>query len=212
MFGYVYLTTNTVNGKRYIGRHKASEFEGTKYLGSGKILELAIRKYGEDKFTVEMICECHSDEELNKMEEYYIQKYNAQQDPDFYNIRRGGCRGPGGPMFRGHKHTLTTKMKMSQSRIGSKNSNYGNRWHQSEELKEKHRKISSGSGNGMWGKKHSEHTKKLIGAKNSEQLKGRKLISKNGVRKFVHPEEVPTYLENGWQMSAPDWHRKRDKI
>lgn len=209
MFGYVYLTTNTVNGKQYIGRHKATEFEGTKYLGSGKILYLAIKKYGEDKFKVEMLCECNSDEELNKMEEYYIEKYNAQSDPNFYNIRRGGSRGPGGPMFKGHKHTTETKQKMSAERSGSKNANYGNHWKQSDELKALHRKLSSGSGNGMWGKKHTEEAKRLIGTKNSEKLKGRKLISKNGIRKFVHPEELQTYISDGWQMSAPDWHRKR---
>lgn len=105
MFGYVYMTTNTVNGKKYIGRHKATEFEGTKYLGSGKILYQAIDKYGEENFVVEMLCSCDSDEELNRMEDYYIQKYNAQNDSNFYNIRRGGSRGPGGPMFKGHKHT-----------------------------------------------------------------------------------------------------------
>lgn len=55
----------------------------------------------------------------------------------------------------------------------------------------------------------SEKAKQLIGAKNREKLKGRKLISKDGVRKFVHPEELPEYLNNGWNMSATDWHRKR---
>ena len=46
MFGYIYMTINTVNGKKYIGQHKSSEFEGNKYLDSGKILKQAIEKYG----------------------------------------------------------------------------------------------------------------------------------------------------------------------
>lgn len=209
MFGYIYITTNKINGKQYIGQHKASKFEGNKYLGSGKILHLAIEKYGKENFEVQLICECTSKEELNAKEEYYIEKYNAQTDPKFYNIRRGGERGPGGPMFKGHKHTDETKQKMSNNRKGSGNSNYGNHWHQSDELRALHSKLSSGEGNGMWGKKHSEKAKQLIGAKNREKLKGRKLISKDGVRKFVHPEELPEYLNNGWNMSATDWHRKR---
>jgi group I intron endonuclease len=192
------MTTNTVNGKKYIGRHKATEFEGTKYLGSGKILYQAIDKYGEENFVVEMLCSCDSDEELNRMEDYYIQKYNAQNDSNFYNIRRGGSRGPGGPMFKGHKHTEKTKQLMRESRKGSKNANYGNRWHQSDELKELHRKISSGSGNGMYGKHHSDETKRLIGMKNSIQRKGRKLVSCANDKKFVHPEDIQSYLDKGW--------------
>ena len=211
MFGYIYITTNTVNGKKYIGQHKASEFKGNEYLGSGKILKQAIEKYGEDKFIVEMLHSCESREELNEMEEYYIQKYNAQKSSMFYNIRRGGERGPGGPMFKGHKHSDETRQRMSDNRKGANNSNYGNRWHQSDELKRKHSQISSGEGNGMWNKHHSDSTKQLIGAKNSAHLKGRKWISKDGKRKFVHPEELENYLNSGWvegYAQAPTPKRK----
>ena len=200
MFGYIYITTNKLSGKQYIGQHKASKFEGNKYLGSGKALRLAIEKYGAENFEVQMICECNSREELNLKEEYYIEQYDAQNSPNFYNIRRGGERGPGGPMFKGHKHTEETKRKMSANRTGTGNSNYGNHWHQSDELKALHSKISSGEGNGMWGKKHSDETKRLIGAKNSAHLKGRKWISKDGKRKFIHPEELPKYLNKGWVL------------
>ena len=208
MFGYIYITTNLVNGKKYIGQHKATEFEGNKYLGSGKALKLAIEKYGEDNFKVDMICECKSRQELNDKEEYYIQKYDAQTNPMFYNIRRGGERGPGGPMFQGHKHSTETKQKMSESRSGNKNSNYGNRWHQSDELKALHSKLSSGENNGMYGKKHSDKTKQLIGAKNSAHLKGRRWISKNGERKFVHSEELNSYLNDGGVMGYKSASKK----
>ena len=117
------MTTNKVNGKKYIGQHKANTFKGMQYLGSGKILRLAIEKYGADNFEVQMICECASKEELDEKEEYYIQYYNAQTDEMFYNIRRGGDRGPGGPMFKGHKHTEDTKIKMSMNRQGVNNAN-----------------------------------------------------------------------------------------
>ena len=43
----IYKTTNLVNGKIYIGKDK---YNNPKYLGSGKILKLAINKYGKGNF------------------------------------------------------------------------------------------------------------------------------------------------------------------
>lgn len=54
MYGYIYLTTNRVNGKKYIGRHKASTFDST-YYGSGKIITQAILKEGIENFTCEIL-------------------------------------------------------------------------------------------------------------------------------------------------------------
>ena len=132
MYGYVYLTTNTVNNKKYIGRCKSSIFKGTDYLGSGLILTEAVKKYGKENFIVEMIDTAESDVELNQKEEYYIDLYNAVKDSNYYNLRRGGSRGPGGPMFKNHKHSAKTRQKMSEARKGKNNSNYGNRWTASE--------------------------------------------------------------------------------
>lgn len=42
-YGFIYITTNLINGKKYIGQKKG--YNDT-YLGSGKILKLAIKKYG----------------------------------------------------------------------------------------------------------------------------------------------------------------------
>lgn len=40
MYGYIYKTTNLINGKIYIGQHKANKFLGQSYLGSGKRFKL----------------------------------------------------------------------------------------------------------------------------------------------------------------------------
>jgi hypothetical protein len=45
----VYLTTNTVNGKQYVGDHTTMNLKDN-YLGSGQALEQAIRKYGRGAF------------------------------------------------------------------------------------------------------------------------------------------------------------------
>ena len=43
MYGYIYLTINLINNKKYIGQHRANEFT-SKYKGSGKILTKAFKK------------------------------------------------------------------------------------------------------------------------------------------------------------------------
>lgn len=54
MIGYVYLTTNLINGKKYIGMHKKDYFDEN-YKGSGKILWYAINKYGWENFKTEVL-------------------------------------------------------------------------------------------------------------------------------------------------------------
>lgn len=63
MYGYIYLTENLINGKKYIGQHRCTEFD-TKYYGSGVLLSKAIQKYGKEHFKVTVLCECFSEEEL----------------------------------------------------------------------------------------------------------------------------------------------------
>ncbi len=48
MFGYVYETTNLVDGKKYIGRCKSEIFLGEKYLGSGTNNPMYGRHHSEE--------------------------------------------------------------------------------------------------------------------------------------------------------------------
>ena len=91
MYGYIYLTTNTVNNKKYIGQH-VGEFT-TEYLGSGKVLKQALVKYGKENFTVIMLDTANSKEELDNLEKKYIEEYNALYEDSFYNIHEGGTGG-----------------------------------------------------------------------------------------------------------------------
>lgn len=54
MFGYIYETTNLINGKKYIGKHISSIFD-VNYLGSGTHLKNVINKYGKENFEVRLI-------------------------------------------------------------------------------------------------------------------------------------------------------------
>ena len=118
MYGYIYLTTNTVNNKKYIGQH-LGEFT-TEYLGSGKILKQAIDKYGKENFTVILLDIANSKEELDNLEKKYIEEYNALYEDNFYNIHEGGTGGntKQGYSFDEYKKYIS---KESKSHKGIKN-------------------------------------------------------------------------------------------
>lgn len=59
MIGYVYLTTNLINGRKYIGMHKKTYFDEN-YKGSGKILRQAFDKYGWENFKCEVLEWCET--------------------------------------------------------------------------------------------------------------------------------------------------------
>lgn len=65
MYGYIYKTTNLINNKIYIGKHKSNLFD-INYYGSGKIIRRALNKYGKDSFKLELLEECGSLEELSE--------------------------------------------------------------------------------------------------------------------------------------------------
>lgn len=108
-YGFIYLTTNKINGKRYIGQRYYDEKEKWKeYLGSGNLLRDAIKKYGRNNFTVEILENCKTKEALNKREKYWIKKYNAIIDRSFYNIATGGT---GGNVIAGYSEERRNELK-----------------------------------------------------------------------------------------------------
>lgn len=124
MYGYIYLTTNLINGKKYIGQHKASKFEPDKYIGSGVWFKKAVLKYGKENFKCELIQECSSFDELNKQEEYWIKYFNAVESELFYNIDAGSCVAPKTDLFKQHLKEAWTderKQKLSERVSGDKN-------------------------------------------------------------------------------------------
>lgn len=88
MFGYIYITTNKVNSKIYIGQHKSLNHDEN-YLGSGTILKQAIKKYGEKNFSNKVLLECDNKEELDTAERYFIKHYK-ELGYQMYNIAEGG--------------------------------------------------------------------------------------------------------------------------
>lgn len=119
MYGYIYKTTNLINGKLYVGQHRSEVFD-TKYLGSGKIIRQALNKYGKENFKCEILEWCASLEELNAREKFWIAEFDAVHSEDFYNIAEGGggcvLFGENNPMYgKENKHTQEEKDKISHT-------------------------------------------------------------------------------------------------
>lgn len=85
----IYKTTNLINGRIYIGQDSNNN---PGYLGSGKILKLALKKYGIENFKKEILESCTSKEELDEREKYWIEKFGTKKRK-LYNITPGGSGG-----------------------------------------------------------------------------------------------------------------------
>lgn len=92
----IYLITNTINGKKYVGQTSRSikwRWGQHKYQvskGSSLPFHRAIRKHGPDMFTVEQIDKCDSQEEANLSESKHILFHKSNVYGIGYNCDEGG--------------------------------------------------------------------------------------------------------------------------
>ena len=194
MYGYIYETTNLINGKKYIGQHRASKFDNS-YHGSGKLLIKAFKKYGIKNFKTIMLEECKNEKELNDKEIYYISKFKASISDNYYNVSIGGENW----MTLVH-HTNEAKRKISESGKGrivseetrKKISDAGKKRFQNPEER---RKISETQKRTRKGEIHSKEWNRHV----SEALKGKIWICNKDESKYIYPSDLDSYLQQGWQ-------------
>jgi hypothetical protein len=88
MYHTLYKTTNSINGKIYIGVH-TTENLNDKYIGSGIGISRAIDKYGHEAFSKEILMLCESQEEAYSIEKILVCG-NFIKRKDVYNTKVGG--------------------------------------------------------------------------------------------------------------------------
>lgn len=151
MIGFVYEWTNLVNGKRYIGAHIGQPDDG--YIGSGSAFRAAIRKHGLASFQRSILHEeFGSEENVWRAEAEIVDARQAVESRDYYNLRGGGLNGRIGAEARekmrvaalGRINSPEARAKMSAAHRG--------------------RRLSPEVLAGRFGRKHSEATKRAIGA------------------------------------------------
>lgn len=139
MYGYIYKTTNKLNGKIYIGQKKSKTFVPT-YYGSGTIINRALKKYGKENFKVEIVEWCKNREELCEREIHHIAKEKSLYGFGFgYNITPGGEFGD---TFSHHPDKEEIRKKMAIANKGRKHT---------EEWKKEASKRNKGKNNPMYG-------------------------------------------------------------
>ncbi len=136
-WGYLYETTNLLNGVKYIGvrRSRSGRFNPA-YFGSGIHLKRALIKYGAENFRVRCLAWASSMGELGQMEKAAISRHRAAHGrASLYNISEGGYPWGGGmngvsvrhspesvarvaAFHRGRKRSLATRRRISEAKKG----------------------------------------------------------------------------------------------
>lgn len=190
-YGSIYKITNSINSKIYIGQtrqspaikrwhsHKWDALNGRTKTAFAN----AIRLHGHEKFTFQIVCECSSLDELNRLEEEYILFFSSLS-PNGYNLMKGGSN------YERSKETLEKLRNSLKGRI------IDEEW--AKNIAEGHR-----------GLKKSDETKQKIreahlGMRMSEESKEK--IRKSHTGKKASPETIRKMSEN--RKGVP-WSEKR---
>jgi hypothetical protein len=84
----IYKITNQINGRYYIGRHRTNNINDS-YMGSGKAITNAVKKYGVENFSKEIIAESWNESDLWELEKLIVNE-EIVKDPKSYNMTYGG--------------------------------------------------------------------------------------------------------------------------
>lgn len=184
----VYLITNKINGKRYVGQtiqtlgRRWSKHCHITQANSGMPVVKAIQKYGKENFTKKVLSRCNSIEEMDHREAYYIKLFSTRT-PYGYNVLSGGGNS---------LHTEESKKKIADAQTGEKNHNFGKK----ASLKTRAKMSASQTGK----HKFSEEERKQIservtgekhpmfGKHHTDDSKGR--ISKSLMGRTYSPESI----------------------
>jgi len=162
VYGVIYLITNTVNGKKYVGQTTQNGGFNERYKGNlanthNEHLKRAINFYGIDKFNITKEFDiAMNQKKLDELEDYYICTFDCIANG--YNKRRGG---------NNRKLSEETKKKISKNHAnitGKNNPMYGIHKY--------------GEENPFYGKHHTIEAKKKIGQANkgAKNFKAKKVI------------------------------------
>lgn len=157
----VYVHTNKINGKKYVG---ITSKKPQKRWNNGKGYERqyfynAIVKYGWENFEHEILKTGLTQEEADYWEKYYIQEFDSCLGHNGYNAAIGGFHVG----MTGLHHSEEAKKKMSAARFGKRLSEEHcknlSKARKGKKFSDEHKRNL---GNARRGKRHTEETKARI--------------------------------------------------
>jgi len=194
--GIIYMATNLLNNKKYIGQTTRSlKVRVKRHIREVKRTSShfhnAIIKYGEGSFRWEIIgyvSGTHSDLNIAEKECIYFFRTYGNNGIDFdtvygYNMTYGGQESGGliGELNPNYGNTWTAEQKKKQSTKmsgrykGKNNPNYGNTWteEQKKRQSEKMKGRYKGKNNPMHGRKRTQEEKKKM-----KEIKRKRFLEK----------------------------------
>lgn len=167
-YGFIYLTTNLITGKIYVGQKRyerqnkiAEPFPS--YKGSGRKLLQSIKKHGKENFKRTILCWCLNQQSLDDLEMCFIKMYDSMNPDVGYNLVSGG--------------QSLVPIEMRENTSGENNPNYGNKW--TEEQKKRLSDLAklrdvSGANNPNYGKKWSKEKRDAMSKRQTGVYAGTK--------------------------------------
>lgn len=211
VFYTIYKITHIESGKVYVGAHKTADLEDG-YMGSGKLIQLAVAKYGVEAFHKEYLAVFDNANDMWAMEAQLVGVEEVQSS-EFYNLKEGGDGGFDHLNDGSDSHIERTRRAGRKGVVGL-NRYIKERRSRDPEFDQHCARLSreklvkaKGTSSGFKGKTHSTETKKNIGRTNSEKQRGSK-NSRFGTCWIHNPElkinksiplvELESFLTTGW--------------
>jgi len=197
VFYTIYKITNKLNQKFYIGMHQTENIDDG-YMGSGKRIKAAIKKYGFENFKKEILHIFDNEEDMkNKEKELVV--INEQS----YNLCEGGKGGFG--YINSHLKQEVSSQKRERQKSKPK-SYYVDLGFKAAKVSSERFKLFHKTGRikpvDWTGKKHSEETKqkmrkpKNVGSNNPSY--GTCWITNGKENKKINKQELDKFIELGY--------------
>lgn len=189
MLGYIYKFENTINGKCYIGQTLDTTRRYKRHVADAKKVKNkfynAVRKYGVDSFTFDVLFTVLDANDLNELEQKFIIEYDS--------FANGYNSNTGGKSAFGFRHSEETRKKLSEQK---KQNNPQKGKPLTDEHKEKIASKMRGELGHFYGKTHTVEAREKISAANigkvvSEESRSKMSLSRTGEKNHMYGADRP---------------------